>query len=97
MRYLTVKRAVNTSSTLSHHTNNHPSFTMTREDLNIAETYKQITEAEKQALALESMLDALDSKMDSILAEIEQNQLDAARERENGKQVGKVPENDEQS
>lgn len=58
---------------------------MTQEELNIADTYKQIAEAEKQALALESMLDALDSKMDSILAEIEQNQLDAAKERENEK------------
>lgn len=46
---------------------------MTKESLNIADAYKQITEAEKQALALEKMLDDLDFKMDSILEQIEQN------------------------
>lgn len=54
-------------------------ITMTQEDLNIADTYKQIAEAEKQALALEKMLDALDSKMDLILADIEQNNLETAQ------------------
>ncbi|SGZ49153.1 CIC11C00000003604 [Sungouiella intermedia] len=46
---------------------------MTSQSVNVAETYKQITEAEKQALALERMLDDLDTKMDSILDEIKQN------------------------
>lgn len=46
---------------------------MTSQSVNVAETYKQITEAEKQALALERMLDDLDTKMDSILEEIKQN------------------------
>lgn len=49
---------------------------MTSESLNVADTYKQITDAEKQALALEKMLDDLDSKMDSILDQIKQNDDD---------------------
>lgn len=47
---------------------------MTQESLNLAETYKQITDAEKQALILEKMLDDLDSKMDSVLNEIQKNE-----------------------
>lgn len=49
---------------------------MTSESLNVADTYKQITDAENQALALEKMLDDLDSKMDSILDQIKQNDDD---------------------
>lgn len=38
---------------------------------NVAEAYKQLTQAEQQASALEKMLDQLDAKMDSILKEAE--------------------------
>lgn len=46
---------------------------MTKESVDIGDTYKQIAEAEKQALALEKMLDDLDNKMDAILEQIQQN------------------------
>lgn len=50
---------------------------MTQEQVDIGETYRQITNAEKQALMLEKMLDDLDSKMDSILEDIEKNKIEA--------------------
>lgn len=43
---------------------------MTKENLNLAETYQSISNAEKQALLLEKMLDDIDGKMDSILEEM---------------------------
>lgn len=46
-------------------------MTQENEPSNIAETYKQLTEAELQASKLEQMLDQLDKKMDSILKDAE--------------------------
>lgn len=43
------------------------------EEANVADIYKNLTDAEKQASLLEGMLDALDTKMDTILKDIEQN------------------------